>query len=307
MTDKKRWGFIINPTAGNGFAEEYAEEVKKQVAARQLSAEIVITQKRDHARELAAGFAAKGFSHIVAVGGDGTVSEAANGIVGLSGIVFGAVPAGTGNDFIQILGFGERFTDADWDVFFSQQTIPMDVGRCNSHYFLNGMGLGFDAQVASENYTEDNEVKKGGSSKYLWQILKTLLFYKEHVMRVKKEGQIRESKCFMNTVAIGRRFAGVYFITPKAIANDGLLDVCMVDALTLLRRFQLFLKVPKGAHLDNPRVHYYQTDKLAIDFDKVVPYHLDGELYFSERFEIGILPKALNIIYNPSGAHFFSV
>jgi diacylglycerol kinase (ATP) len=306
VTKKEKWGFILNPTAGNGFAGEYAEEVKKQIALHNLSAEFVLTQKRDHARQLAAGFAADGFSHIVAVGGDGTINEATNGIIGRREIVFGAIPAGTGNDFFQILGFSGRFTKEDWDVFFSRQTIPMDVGRCNSHYFLNGMGLGFDAQVASENYTEDQEVKKGGASKYLWQILKTLVSYKEQVMRFKQEGRSWETRSFMNTIAIGRRFAGKYFITPRAIANDGLLDVCMVDALKLLGRFHIFLKVPKGAHLDNPKVHYYQTDKLSIDFDKVVPYHLDGELYFSEHFEIDILPKVLNIIYNPSGNHFFT-
>ncbi|MFC1502285.1 diacylglycerol/lipid kinase family protein [bacterium] len=306
MTDKQKWGVIINPIAGDGFAQGYVEEVKKQIDKRKLAADFVFTEKRGHARELATKLAADGCSHIIAVGGDGTISEAANGVIGLDRIVFGAIPAGTGNDFIQILGFGDRFTDDDWNVFFSQQSIQMDVGMCNSHSFLNGMGLGFDAQVASENYTEDAEVKSGGATKYLWQILKTLLIYKEHFMHIESEGKVIESKCFMNTVAIGRRFAGSYFITPRAVANDGLLDVCMVDALSLLRRINTFLKVPKGNHLENKEVHYYQTDKLSIQFDTVVPYHLDGELYFSQEFDISILPRKLRILYNPKGNHFFT-
>jgi YegS/Rv2252/BmrU family lipid kinase len=307
VAGEQKWGFIINPIAGNGFAGEYAGEVKKQIQTHGLIAELVFTQRRGHARELATKLAADGFSHIVAVGGDGTISEAAGGILGLNSIVFGAIPAGTGNDFIQILGFRERFTDDDWKIFFEQHSIRMDVGMCNSHTFLNGMGLGFDAQVASENYTEDEEVKRGSATKYLWQILKTLLFYKEHFMRIHNSGQLIESKCFMNTVAIGRRFAGGYLITPRAVANDGLLDVCMVDALSLLRRFNIFLKVPKGNHLKDKKVHYYQTDKLSIQFDKVVPYHLDGELYFAQQFDIGIQTRALNIIYNPHGNHFFAL
>jgi diacylglycerol kinase family enzyme len=64
--------------------------------------------------------------------------------------------------------------------------------------------------------------------------------------------------------------------------------------------------VPKGTHILDPKVDYYQTEKLFIDFGKKVPYHVDGELYFDTTFEVAILPSALNIIYNPGGDHFFN-
>jgi len=97
VTDKQRWGVIINPIAGDGFAREYVEEVKKQFDNRKLAVNFVYTEKRGHARELATKLAADGCSHIIAVGGDGTISEAANGIIGLDRIIFGVIPAGTGN------------------------------------------------------------------------------------------------------------------------------------------------------------------------------------------------------------------
>ena len=68
-------------------------------------------------------------------------------------VTTGIIPAGTGNDFIQILGFPNRFRDKDWDTFFKRNDHAMDAGSCNGMIFLNGMGLGFDAQVAAENYT----------------------------------------------------------------------------------------------------------------------------------------------------------
>ncbi len=214
---------------------------------------------------------------------------------------------GTGNDFIQILGFPDRFSQEHWDTFFQQSTIEMDVGKVNGLYFLNGIGLGFDAQVASKNYVEPGEVAKGsGKSKYLWHIISTLLFYKEGKATISSRDQKKETDCFMNTIAIGRRFAGSFLLTPEAIANDGLLDVCMIRKLNLLQRFKILSMVPKGTHIADRNVDYYQADKILVDFGKKVPFHVDGELYFDTTFEVGILPSALNIIYNPEGEHFFN-
>lgn len=181
----------------------------------------------------------------------------------------------------------------------------MDAGDVNGHIFLNGMGLGFDAQVAAENYTEPGEVKRGGAHKYIWHIVKTLLFFREKRMTVINGGTHDETDCFINTIAIGRRFAGSFFLTPKAVANDGLLDVCSIKRLNLLQRFNILLKVPKGNHIKDKKVNYYQTTGLNIEFTEEVPFHVDGELNFSKKFTVRILPGAFSIIYNPDGNHFF--
>jgi YegS/Rv2252/BmrU family lipid kinase len=220
-------------------------------------------------------------------------------------ITVGIIPAGTGNDFIQILGFPDHFEEKDWKNFFKKSITAMDVGLCNGLPFLNGMGLGFDAQVAAENYTEPAKEKKGGKHKYIWHIIKTLLFYKEKRMTVLSAENNEESDCFINTISIGRRFAGSFYLTPKAIANDGLLDVCMIEKLSLPERFMILPKVPKGTHLQNKKVNYYQTSKIEIEFTHDVPFHLDGELHFARHFDIHILPRALTVIYNPAGNHFF--
>jgi diacylglycerol kinase family enzyme len=169
------------------------------------------------------------------------------------------------------------------------------------------MGLGFDAQVASENYTAPGEVKKGGKNKYIWQILKTLFLYREKRMTVFTNGEKKETDCFINTVSIGRRFAGGFFLTPRAIANDGLLDVCAIKRLSLPQRLSILMMVPKGTHINDKKVNYYQTESLMIEFPERMPFHLDGELNFSDKFDIKILPQALNVIFNPSGNHFFRI
>jgi len=307
MEHKEKWCFIVNPTAGGGFGKELLPELEKQLANRSLDATILVTERHDHAIELSKQSLEKGCSYIIAVGGDGTMNEVARPLIGQKQITTGLIPAGTGNDFNQILGFPDRFSLEHWDIFFRQSSIDMDVGEVNGLYFLNGMGLGFDAQVAAENYVEPGELAKGnGKGKYIWHIVKTLLFYKEGKVTINSRDQKQETDCFINTISNGRRFAGSFLLTPEAIANDGLLDVCMIKKLNLLQRFKILSMVPKGTHISDRKVDYYQTEHISVDFGKKVPFHVDGELYFDSTFKVGLLPSALHIIYNPEGKHFFN-
>ncbi|NOZ46176.1 MAG: diacylglycerol kinase family lipid kinase [Chlorobi bacterium] len=303
--DKDKWIFIINPVAGNGFAKKYAAKIEEKIVEYNVNANTVFTERKGHATELAKEYANNGFKYIIGVGGDGTLNEISAALVNNKNVAMGIVPAGTGNDFIQILGFPNRFDDEHWKIFFEKSTILMDVGSCNGVYFVNGMGLGFDAQVASENYTKDGKEKKGGKDKYLWHIIKTILFYREKKMRVVNNGQSYETECFINTVSIGRRFAGSFFLTPNAIANDGMFDVCQIKRLSLFKRFDLLLKVPKGTHINDKKVNYYQTNEINLDFPVEVPFHVDGEMHYSSKFHIKITPQAINAIYNPYGNHYF--
>ena len=302
---KEKWVFIVNPIAGNGFAKTMIPVIEEKLRKYGIDGDIVLTERSGHASELSESFYRKGYNYIIAVGGDGTMNEVARPLIHRTDVVSGIIPAGTGNDFVQITGFPDRFSETDWKVLFDRNVSGTDAGSVNGKVFLNGMGLGFDAQVAAENYTEPGAVKKGGKHKYLWHIIKTILFFREKRMKVTSGTSTTETDCFINTIAIGRRFAGGFYLTPKAIANDGLLDVCSIKKLNLFQRFRIFLKVPKGEHITDKKVIYYQTAGVEIKFTETVPYHVDGELNFSKDFNVSILPKALNIIYNPDGNHFF--
>lgn len=303
--EKKEWAFIVNPIAGNGFGKTIVPKLSEMIGKHGVKAEIAFTEKCGHATGLSEQFYKRGFRYIIAVGGDGTFNEMCRPLINKKDVIAGIVPAGTGNDFIQILGFPNRFADNDWDTFFRKEIIAMDAGSCNGMIFLNGMGLGFDAQVAAENYTEPGKVKRGSKYKYIWHIIKTLLFFREKKMTVITGTGTHETDCFINTISIGRRFAGGFYLTPKAIANDGLLDVCMIQRLSLFERFSILLKVPEGKHTADRRVNYYQTKGIKLEFPEVVPFHVDGELCFSDKFDVMVLPEALKIIYNPDGKHFF--
>ncbi|OHD54431.1 MAG: hypothetical protein A2Y33_04635 [Spirochaetes bacterium GWF1_51_8] len=312
---KKKHLCIVNPIAGNGFAATQVPILKNMLARHNIEENLVYTERKGHAAEIAADYIKKGFTHIFALGGDGTFSETAQSLIGHPKVVFGPISAGTGNDFIHIAGFSDHFTPLDWDVFFEENTIMMDAGSCNGHYFINGMGLGMDAQVAAENYRhekklslkEDAKVKKGSKAKYLWHIVKTLLFYREQTAKFIYDGKTESRSIFLNSIGMGRRMAGGMYLTPRAFANDGLMDICMIRKLGLFGRLKALDKVKKQTHLDEPYVNYIQTAKISYEFDREVPSHLDGELYFNTRFDIEVLPKAIKIVYNPRGGHYFRV
>ncbi len=308
MIARDGWAFIINPIAGNGRAKRYVPRIEEAIKRHGVDAEMVYTGGKGHATALAEDFVRRGYSRIAAVGGDGTFSETVHGLVGKKDIVFGAIPAGTGNDFIAITGFPSVLGDAEWETFLRCPLTAMDVGRCNDRHFINGMGLGFDARVAWENYNSQlhERVKGGRAGKYLWHIIKTLLLYREIPMTLTIEGKTMPVKSFLNTIAIGRRLAGGFYLTPGALADDGLLDVCMIHELSLPGRLVELIHVLRGTHLEDDVVRFYRTDHLLIEFDHEVPAHLDGELYLNSSFDIGILPGAIQIIYNPDGKHYFT-
>ncbi len=303
----EKWVFIVNPIAGNRFAETLVPEIRKKIEEFKIDGEILMTERPGHASELSKSAAERGVGYIIAVGGDGTLNEVARPLLNNMNVIAGTIPAGTGNDFNQIPGFPNRFGRKEWEIFFRKNIITMDAGTVNGTIFLNGLGIGFDAEVAARNYTEEGKVRKGGNDKYIWQIVRTLLFFREKRMIVLNNNEKHETDCFINTISIGRRFAGSFFLTPKAIANDGLLDVCSIKKLNLFHRFRLLLKVPAGTHIYDKRVNYFQTSSIDLEFPEKVPYHVDGELFFSRTFSIRIVPQALNIIYNPDGKHYFRI
>ncbi len=301
----ERWAFIINPVAGNGYAGQFAETVKEMIKLHHLEAEITFTQRKGHATEIARVYADKGYRYIIAVGGDGTFNEAAQALVDRENITFGTVSAGTGNDFIHILGFSEHFTSRDWDIFFELHTVKLDVGLCNDRYFINGIGFGFDAQVASENFN-DMQANSGKKSSYWRQVFKNLLFYKEKKMRISANGKISDARYFITTIGNGRRFGGGFALTPLAVANDGLFDICSVKKLSLLVRIKELLAVLKGSHIYDKVVEYFQVDKILIETDEDVVVHMDGELFYGKRFDVRIFPSKINLIYNPYGTNYLS-
>ena len=299
----EKWGFILNPVAGEGRAERLSADIIKHIDRFKPGSTIKRTAYTNHATEIAAEYLKNGFTHVVAIGGDGTVNETARSLVNTD-VILGVIPAGVGNDFMQISGFREGFSNKDWSEFFKSEHRPIDVGLCNGNYFFNGMGIGFDAEMTAA--ATENRIKTGKISKkrYAYFIVKTLLSYKERTMKIVIDDKESAGQCFMTTCSIGRRFAGGFYLTPKALADDGFLDVLKINPLTLLQRLTVLPKVPRGTHLKHKEVDYFTAEKINLVFDHAVSAHLDGELIQSVAFEISLIKGGLNLIINSDGPHY---
>lgn len=302
---KEKWAFIINPVAGAGFAAHLAPAVQAQIQKRGLDAEIFYTKARGHATELARQAAEKNFTHIAVVAGDGTFHEAVAGIYDKN-VRFVPISSGTGNDFIPILGFSSHFTEKDWDILFERHEISIDIGFCNENIFINGMGLGLDAYIGAQNYKKTKNpddfpgpVKKGPKMKYTFHILKGLFFYRELPVQITVNGKSIEKNILVNSIGIGRRQAAGMMMTPKAIANDGKLDATIVGPQKLFGRLKMFSQAGKNELLSNPAAEFFRSDHFHYEFQKKVFAHLDGEILFSQCFDIKVLKGQLKTYYNP--------
>ena len=140
---KDRWVFIVNPIAGNNFGKSMVSVIAEKLKKYNIDGEIILTESSGHAVEISRSCYERGYRYIIGVGGDGTVNEIARPLINKQDAVIGVIPAGTGNDFIQITGFPDRFSENDWEILFKHNIIEMDAGYVNEHDIpeWNGTGI----------------------------------------------------------------------------------------------------------------------------------------------------------------------
>jgi diacylglycerol kinase family enzyme len=171
---------------------------------------------------------------------------------------------------------------------------PIDAGKCNDRYFLNGVGIGFEGAVAKSLQGVN---KFGGKTSFMLSILKHILFYKEQQYIITSAEKTVTGKFLMISIANGTRYGGGFYVAPLAKPDDGLFDANLVKPLSPLKRLRYLPVIEKGKHLNLPFIDYYNTQKIIIKSDQVIQSHLDGEYLEAKEFVIEILPAHFNFIY----------
>ncbi|MBQ8202402.1 MAG: diacylglycerol kinase family lipid kinase [Clostridia bacterium] len=218
--------FIVNPAAGNGYALKIEQQLREELTRRGVDASFVRTEAPGHATELAIETAAKAdCTGVVSVGGDGTAFEVACGLMD-KGIPLGIVPAGTGNDFIKSVGIPKKPIEALSHILDCKPR-PVDVGGMNDHLFLNVCGTGFD--VTALDYTLAAKKYVRGILPYLIGVVCAIFHYKPSLVRFTADGRTEEREVLICSVANGRFIGGGIPICPDAAADDGKLDLIVVE------------------------------------------------------------------------------
>lgn len=285
--------FIVNPAAGNGYALKIEKQVREEMSRRGLDCIFVHTNAPGHATELSKSAAAsEGCTGVVAIGGDGTSFEVACGLMNTN-VPLGIIPAGTGNDFIKTVGLPKKPMEA-LDFILTHEPRPVDVGGLNDRLFLNVCGTGFDVTVL--DYTLAAKKYCRGLLPYLIGLIRGIAHYKPIHVRFTADGKTEERDVLICSVANGRFFGGGIAICPDAAANDGLLDLVVVEHKP---RWKLPFLVPSllmGRILKFNFTTHKRCANVEI-FSKGMRLNVDGEILNIESAKFSVLPGALSLFW----------
>ena len=288
---------VVNPEAGRGLGRELGPAVAHYLHELGLPTRILnSTAQGDVEAKVRAALTDKPGVLVVA-GGDGTVHEAVNGwLKAGGGAPLGVIPVGTGNDFAKMLAPSNDWREACWRMARGE-TRRVDAGRCNDYYFANGLGVGFDAQVA----LEANAIRwLKGNAVYGVALAKILLLkHSRPRVTVRHDGEELQTDITLLTVNNGRVEGGAFVMAPDAEIDDGLFDVVLAQGMGRLGILGLLPQVLKGQHMHHPKVIKFRTAKLTVESDEPLPVHADGELHYTgpTKLEIEVLPKKLEVIF----------
>ena len=235
-----------------------------------------------------------GFTHIVAMGGDGTVNEVVNGLQGFDSVLC-VIPAGNGNDFVRTVGIPLDPIHA-LDVLMRGTTRTIDVGKvAQDRCVVNGLGIGIDAQVARDVLKME---RLHGVPAYLTAAVKEVFRFKAFPITLAAEDWDLELECLSLGIANGPFCGGGFKLAPLAKVDDGQIDVAVIGDFPRLERLIRLPQARAGKHLSLPQVHYRQVVEVTVSSSEKLVAHVDGEPYRLPRepFHVAVVPDALRVL-----------
>lgn len=285
--------FIINPRAGPARNQLRLRKLISESLRRNSRLDAIhVTRACGEAMEIARKAATDGFDPIVAVGGDGTINEVANGIYA-SGATLAVLPGGSGNGLARHFKIPFRLRDA-LQVLSAGKTQAIDVGWCGDRLFLVTCGVGLDALVAFEF----EQSQSRGFFSYFRMTVEQVAKFRPEEMYLSSNGEPPELvRPLLITAANLNQYGGGARIAPDASATDGLLDVVVVQPVSLLRAFSKIPALFLGRINRAPEVRTFRTPTLTIRRASPGPLHLDGDpIEGSAEVSIRIEPKAMKLV-----------
>jgi len=294
---------IANPAARHGETAALVPIIEQLLL--NLPHDLILTESIGHAAALAEQ--ARQYDVVVAVGGDGTIHEVLNGLMRIEPNVrpaLGVLPTGSGNDTRRTLGIPADLTEAALTLATGERRA-FDVGVCNGVYFNNSFAAGLDAKVTAKAVEYKVTKKRSGLWLYLTALLHVLFKELEsYTLDVSFDGaESSRHDTLIVAVTIGRTYGGGFVITPDALPDDGQFEVCMIDPLSLPQALIRLPFVITGRHTGMKVVHMSQHREVTIECECRMPAQIDGEVLLDNRYEISILPGAIECIVPRSDPH----
>ena len=303
-----RWFVIANPISGGGKGEEDFPIISSLLHERGIEFEAQFTEHRYHATEIAVEAVNRGYRRLIVVGGDGTLSEVINALFiqkqcEPKEVLVAVIAVGTGNDWVRTTQLPRNYA-AVADAIKEGHSFLQDIGKVcytestfeQTRYMVNIAGMGFDAYVIQIF----NHLKlKGYKGKwlYLYSLIKGFFSAKSADTTVEVDGKvICKRQLFSLAVGIGRYNGGGIQQLPRAIADDGLLD------LSIIRPVHWWHVIFRAARLFNGKiytighVHHARGKVVKISSAPTLPLECDGELMGGTPVTISVMPQAVRFI-----------
>ncbi len=296
---------IVNPASGGGRTEPIMDSLLNSLRSRcggRVS--LVRTERPGHGAELARQAVLDGHREIVVVGGDGTIHECVNGIFALPpsyhhDITLGIVSTGTGCGLGRSLGIPLRIED-QIAIAFDSECRTIDLGRMrfdhtrHTHVFVNECQIGIGAEVVLRTRKEKKAF--GGSLSYTLATIPLLFSFPNPEVQLEIDDAPQHAARVTGiSIGNGAITAGGMHLTPRAVLDDGLIDVLIMKGQSPVQRARGFAHVRSGKHIYSPNFDYHQVQRIRITSSMELPVTADGELSGALPVTIDTLPKSLRV------------
>jgi diacylglycerol kinase (ATP) len=297
MTDE---GVVVvaNPTAGRGKAGRLIGRADARLKALRIDHRVLVAGSARDMESMCRAAAEGGAAVVAVIGGDGTVSCAANGLLG-SDAALAVLPGGTGDDFASVIGV-RRF-DAAVGLLANPKTVAIDVVRVTTgavvRHFVNVAGAGFDSDV---NETADGmTVKVGSTGTYIAAMVKTLSRFSPAHYEVQIDDRPLSVDAMLTVVGNGRSYGGGMKVLPQASLVDGRVDVCIVEALSKAAFLRAFPRVFTGSLARHPKVQMHTGSRVSVEANRKIQVYADGERIGPLPAVFETVPGALPVVVGP--------
>jgi diacylglycerol kinase (ATP) len=293
---------VANPTAGGGRAGRALRKADAILRAHRIDFEVRIPDSPAETTSTARRAAEEGAIIVAALGGDGSIGCVANGIVGTDAAL-AVIPAGTANDFAKAVG-AWRLEHAV-RLLANPKVHPIDAVRVTSgsqeRLYLNVAGAGFDSEV---NETANAmRINLGGTGTYIASVLRTLSrFTPARFTLGIDDGERFELDAMLIVVGNAPAYGGGMKVLPGATLDDGVLDVCVVEAVSTGEFIRAFPRVYRGTHTTHPRVRMLRATSVSLEANRLVQVYADGDRVGPLPVRFEVLPHAIPAVVGPGAA-----
>jgi diacylglycerol kinase (ATP) len=292
---------IVNPASSAGRTARQWPEIAKRAKAHGLDVEVRLTEQRGHATELAREAAGRNVPLVLAIGGDGTVSEVANGLVGAAATELAIVQRGSGCDIMRTFGI-PKDADRALEIAAKAPARTIDLGRAEyagrdgaieSRHFINIASAGLTG-VAADRVNRSGK-PLGATVAFGWAAVATFAGYRNSRFRVQIDDELIDQVCNNAIVANCRYFAGGMKILPDADPADGLFDVLVWGDVSKLDLALNLHKLYRGKHTGHPKATIRRARRVTVTPDSALPIEVDGEQPGLTPATFEIVPSALRL------------